>query len=427
MQGHNICLGDICRIVDCEHKTAPTQEEGVPLIRTPNIGRGFLILDNVKRVSDEIYQKWTKRTVPSRNDLIMAREAPVGNVAIIPKGCKVCLGQRTVLIRVTSDNVSPLFLNYLLSSNGMFAYLNMLSNGATVGHLNVTDIRNLKIPSLPLLPNQNKIAGILYAYDKLIENNKRRIVILEKMSEELYREWFVRFRFPGYQNISVEKGIPQGWEIGLAENFFGHVKGKSYRGDEISDDPKDGIPFINLKSFHRGGRYREDGLKYYSGKYNTKQIVKEGDVVMAVTDMTQNREVVGRVARIPDLGEKGAIISLDVVKLVPKSISTTYLYSYLKYSGFGDFIKSFANGANVLHLKPDLVTQQKIVVPPEELRLKFEKIMDPIFIKINLLSKSNKVLELSRSQLLPRLISGKLSVEDLNIQVPSGMLENIDE
>jgi len=74
--------------------------------------------------------------------------------------------------------------------------------------------------------------------------------------------------------------------------------------------------------------------------------------------MTQNREVVGRVARVPDIGEKGAVISLDVIKLVPKIISATYLYSYMKYSGFSHFIKSFANGANVLHLKPDLVTQQ---------------------------------------------------------------------
>ncbi|RYW88285.1 restriction endonuclease subunit S [Legionella pneumophila] len=316
------------------------------------------------------------------------------------------------------------FIKYCIDTYKL--QMQSISQGTTQDNLSIDKLLSINF-SIPVLSQQKKIAAILSTYDDLIENNKRRITLLEKIAEEIYHEWFVRFRFPGYKNTTIEKGIPEGWELGVADNFFGHVKGKSYSSDEVSDDPNESMPFINLKSFHRGGRYREDGLKYYSGKYNTKQIVREGDVVMAVTDMTQNREVVGRVARIPDIGEKGAIISLDVVKLVPKSISTTFLYSYLKYSGFGDFIKSFANGANVLHLKPDLVTQQKIVVPPEELRLKFEKIVEPIFIKINLLSKSNRVLELSRSHLLPRLISGKISVEHLNIQMPPSMLENIDE
>ena len=91
------CITEL--IVDCEHKTAPTQPEGFPSIRTPNIGKGELILENVKRVSKETYDNWTKREVPLSGDLILAREAPAGNVAVIPNGQFVCLGQRTVLIR----------------------------------------------------------------------------------------------------------------------------------------------------------------------------------------------------------------------------------------------------------------------------------------------------------------------------------------
>jgi len=93
-------LNDVCElIIDCEHKTAPIQETGYPSIRTPNIGKGRLILENVNRVSEETYKEWTKRAVPQTEDIILAREAPVGNAAIIPKNLKVCLGQRTVLIR----------------------------------------------------------------------------------------------------------------------------------------------------------------------------------------------------------------------------------------------------------------------------------------------------------------------------------------
>ena len=109
-------LRDICElIIDCEHKTAPKQETGYPSIRTPNIGPGYFILEGVNRVSEETYRSWTKRAVPQPGDLIMAREAPVGNVAMIPEGLRPCLGQRTLLIRPDRDKVSPSFLNYFLN------------------------------------------------------------------------------------------------------------------------------------------------------------------------------------------------------------------------------------------------------------------------------------------------------------------------
>jgi type I restriction enzyme, S subunit len=103
-------LDDLCElIVDCEHKTAPTQATGYPSIRTPNIGRGRFILENVNRVSEQTYRSWTRRAVPKAGDLIMAREAPVGNVAMIPPTLIPCLGQRTLLIRPDPTKVEPAF------------------------------------------------------------------------------------------------------------------------------------------------------------------------------------------------------------------------------------------------------------------------------------------------------------------------------
>jgi type I restriction enzyme, S subunit len=108
-------LAELCEfIVDCEHKTAPTQEVGIPSIRTPNIGVGRLILDGVYRVSEETYKEWTRRAEPKPGDLILAREAPAGNVAVIPDGVRVCLGQRTVLIRPKSSVFDSTYLAHLL-------------------------------------------------------------------------------------------------------------------------------------------------------------------------------------------------------------------------------------------------------------------------------------------------------------------------
>ncbi len=110
-----LTLNDVCElIVDCLHNTAPTQEEGYPLIRTPNIQRGRLDLKDVYRVSEENYDIWTQRAVPQTNDLILAREAPAGNVAIVKEGQTVCLGQRTVLLRPNAEIVDPDFLCYFL-------------------------------------------------------------------------------------------------------------------------------------------------------------------------------------------------------------------------------------------------------------------------------------------------------------------------
>lgn len=211
-------LVDVCElIIDCEHKTAPTQESGYPSIRTPNIGRGYFILDTVKRVSEETYALWTKRAVPVPGDLIMAREAPVGNVAIIPKGLRACLGQRTLLIRPDRAKVEPSFLNYFLNGPHAQGLIQAKTNGATVAHLNMKDVRAMELPTLPPLSVQRRIAGILSAYDELMENSQRRIRLLDTMARAHYQEWFVHLRFPGHEKLpcvaSALGAIPEGWEI----------------------------------------------------------------------------------------------------------------------------------------------------------------------------------------------------------------------
>ena len=183
----------ICElIVDCEHKTAPTQEIGYSLIRTPNIGIGHLMLDGVNRVSEATYQEWSRRTIPQSGDLILAREAPVGNVAIIPKDLKVCLGQRTVLIRPHKNMVCSMFLVYLMLGDEIQTRLLGRSTGAIVHHLNMADIRNLELPRLPFLSTQRKIVDFLnrktQQIDELIAAEGRKIELLKEYRQSLISE-----------------------------------------------------------------------------------------------------------------------------------------------------------------------------------------------------------------------------------------------
>ncbi len=179
---HGEPLENLCElIVDCEHKTAPIQETGYPSIRTPNIGKGYLILENVNRVSEETYREWTRRAVPQAGDLILAREAPAGNVAIVPENLKVCLGQRTVLIRPLRNQLNPLYLAFLLLSKDVQEVLLSNSRGATVTHVNMKDIRAFKIFALISLPEQQAVVDKLNSLSA--ETKKLEAIYNQKLTD----------------------------------------------------------------------------------------------------------------------------------------------------------------------------------------------------------------------------------------------------
>lgn len=234
-------LNDICEfIVDCPHSTAPNEGEGYPIIRTPNVGRGRLILDGVQRVSKATYDKRNIRAVPQKDDIIFAREAPAGNAAIIRAGQEVCLGQRTVLIRPDKKKVCPQFLAYYILAPKQQYELLGTANGATVAHVNIPIIRNMPV-NLPKIEIQERIAEILSSYDDLIENNKKQIKLLEEAAERLYREWFVDLHFPRYENTEIIDGVPEGWKrkrlVDIADIQYGYA----FDGSKFNDMKK-GIP-----------------------------------------------------------------------------------------------------------------------------------------------------------------------------------------
>jgi type I restriction enzyme S subunit len=188
-------LSELCElIVDCEHKTAPVQDEGIPSIRTPNIGKGKLLLDGVNRVSEDIYKAWSRRAEPKPGDLILAREAPAGNVAVIPDGARVCLGQRTVLIRPKADIFDPFFLAYRLLEPKMQEKLLGHSRGATVQHVNMKDIRALNVGPIPPLRTQQEISGAINLIsaegEHLTRLYERKLAALEELKKSLLHQAF---------------------------------------------------------------------------------------------------------------------------------------------------------------------------------------------------------------------------------------------
>ena len=399
-------LNDVCElIVDCEHKTAPTQEFGYPSIRTPNIGRGRFILDGVNRVSGETYQLWTRRAVPRPGDLIMAREAPVGNVAMIPMGLNPCLGQRTLLIRPDQSKIDPSFLNYYLNGPVVQAQIQSKTNGATVAHLNMKDVRSMALPELPPIPLQQRIAGILSTYDELIENSQRRIKILEAMARGLYREWFVHFRFPGHENhprlASALGEIPKGWVVKPLT-------------DAVQVNPRVVVPREGDKPFVPMGCLSNDtmlisDIESRNGNSGTK--FQNGDTLFArITPCLEN----GKTGFVQFLPDKDAVAFGSTEFIVLRSVFVTpeFVYCLARSDEFRNIaIKSMSGATGRQRVQEKCFSDLQIALAPQVLLDRFSAIVAPGFRLIYRLHLQIQNLRRTRDLLLPRLLSGQINVE----------------
>jgi len=318
-----------------------------------------------------------------------------------------------------TDAIDARFLYYTVTNQPFTDYLTANAKGAAYPAVDTDTIERAEI-YLPELPVQQKISAILSAYDDLIENNLRRIKILEEVAQNLYREWFVKFRFPGHEQVRMVDSrlgeIPEGWEVVRIDDVAMVHRGRSYRSKNLLDEG--GLPFINLKCIDRDGGFRRDGLKHYEGPYKDTQKVLSGDVVIALTDMTQERRIVARTGRVPMLDTDFGVLSMDLVKIEPKEgFSRDYLYGYFRGSDFADNLKQHANGANVLHLSPDRIKEYQFFLPSEDLRERFTASSAMLFRQIENLNRRNITLRQTRDLLLPKLISGELDVSELDIGI----------
>ena len=391
-KGVAMILQDVCELIaDCPHSTAKDEGEGYPLIRTPNIGKGRLILEGVHRVSKEVYERRNSRATPRVDDIIFAREAPAGNAAIILEGQRVCLGQRTVLIRPNIDSVYPKFLvYYILAPQQQYKLLGG-ANGATVAHVNLPIIRSMTI-DLPAMEVQVKMAEILSAYDNLIDNNRRQIVLLEEAAQRLYREWFVDLRFPGYENTKIVDGVPEGWEEKQLSDFADVVMGQSPKS-EFYNKEKRGLPF------HQGvGSYGDRFVKdeTYSTAYT--RVVEAGSILFSV------RAPVGRL----NLTKHRVVIGRGLSAINHKDGLQSFLYYLLKGRFFKDNI--IGNGSIFASINKEELLSQAFLIPTHDVVRKFDHISSAIDRRIDALDVQTKMLMEARDRLLPKLMSGEIAV-----------------
>ncbi len=380
-------------VVDCPHSTARDEGNGYPLIRTPNVGRGRLKLDGVHRVSYETYCRRNERAVPQTDDLILAREAPVGNVSIIKEGQKVCLGQRTVLIRPNKNIIDPDYLVYYLLSPEIQHVLLNSANGATVSHLNMSDIRKLDI-KFPSLEKQKKIGRILSIIEDKIEINNKINDNLQAQARSIYKAWFEQYiPFDGIQ--------PDSWKKGKLKDVL-TLKRNAIKAGENTELPYLPIDVIPMNTFALSG------VKPNEEAQSSLITFDKDDIVIGAMRVYFHRVIIAPFAGIT------------------RTTCFTLSPSEKEYLCFGllccdqdssiEFAQTTSKGSTMPYAIWDGgLGDMDIVIPDKNTAHEFNEIVMPMIRTIQSSYEEIKHLCDLRDGLLPRLMSGEIDVTDIDL------------
>jgi type I restriction enzyme S subunit len=291
------------------------------------------------------------------------------------------------------------------------------STTAAVPGVNRNHLHPLRVMR-PNLATQQVIGRILGHLDQMIENNRRRVELLEEMAQVIYHEWFVRFRYPGQHDVPLVASplgdIPADWEIRTVGDLAVIDKGLSYKGAHLADS---GVPMANLKCLRPGGGFRRDGTKPYNGPFKPQHRVSAGDLVMANTDLTQSGAVIGSPAFVPRAGfENGGIAThhLFIVRPVD-SAAKHWLYESFRDPRFRGYARGVASGTTVLGFRPVDLAAYQLPVPPPELARSFDEYAADLADLREDLANLVEVLARQRDLLLPKLVTGQIDVSRLHV------------
>jgi len=395
-------------------KNFTNDESDIPLVKGDNLHQGYIDWENSKRWSKEMLMGLDKFWLKSF-DIVVAMDRPWVTSGlkwsyIKSKDPKSLLVQRVARIRTKdSSKIYQVFLRYLIGSNYFSNYVKPIVTGVNVPHSSGTQIGNFIIP-IPPITFQKKIAAILSAYDDLIENNNRRIAILEKTAEEIYKEWFVRMRFPGHETAKFEKGIPAGWQL--------------RKLSEICDEIRDGVKLKDLKP-----ETKYIGLEHILRK---SLAIKQNATIESVNSnklLFKKRDIL--FAKIRPYLHKVAIsnfdgaCSSDTIVIRPKR---EFIEGFLFFTVFSNTFIELATisskGTKMPRADWDFLKQLKMAVPDESLLKQYQEKFEVIICQIQGKLSAISNLKQTRDRLLTRLISGKLSVKDLEIRFPRSMKED---
>ncbi len=373
-------------------------DSGVPVIRGTNLSGGSKFsFDDFVYVSEEKADELRPNNAHP-GDIIFTQRGTIGQVGLIPRSApfsRFVISQSQMKLTPDPDQADAEFLYYLFSAPATVKAIENLAFSAGVPHINLEILRNFEV-ALPSLPEQQRVVEILSAYDELIENNQRRIRILEEMARALYREWFIEFRFSGHDKVAKVASplgeIPRGWDTKPFSALASYLNGYAFKPDDWGDE---GRPIIKIKELKAG--ITEDTPRNIGDRIPDKYLVRDGDVLFSWSADLDTYLWMG--------GE--GLLNQHLFNVIPAGgLSRAFCFHALKEAM--PRFRALSLGATMHHIKRSALDQVATVVPPAELRKRFEFLVEPMHEQLITLNKQVQILRRTRDLLLPRLISGHL-------------------
>lgn len=401
-------------IYDGPHATPDEASEGAVFLGIKNItDDGRLDFSVIRHVSETELPRWTKRVTPSPGDVVFTYEATLHRYAVIPEGFRGCLGRRVGLIRPNPQKADSRFLLYYFLSHDWRKVIegNVIS-GATVDRIPLERFPNFPV-RLPKLPAQEKIVGVLSAYDDLIENNRRRMVLLEESAQLLYREWFIRLRFPGHERTRIVNGIPEGWErVTVGEYLEGgiiHLQTGPF-GTQLraSDYTNSGTPVINVRNIGYGD-LRDDKIEFVPEAVVERlgaHILQTGDIVFGRKGAVDRHLLINS-------SQAGWMQGSDCIRLRIRSDSVCpfFLSFTFREEGYKQWmLTQCSNKATMASLNQEVIARIPILGPSQPLLRDFGDFASSIVTQIAALQRQSENAARARDLLLPRLMSGEIII-----------------
>lgn len=402
-------IRDVAEVYDGPHATPKKVEKGPWYLSISSLRRGQLDLSKSVHISEVDFPKWTRRVAPQVGDTLFSYETRLGQAAYWALEAEAALGRRMGLLRPKRGLIEPRYLCYAyLGPQFQEVIRQHTLSGATVDRIPVGEMPNWPI-LLPSLETQRAVLSVLNSIDGLIENNRRRIEVLEEMARAIYREWFVKFRFPGHQDVRLvnsELGLtPEGWDLVAASDVL-------LINPRIKLDEGVSHPFINMGDLSEKGMSCRPS-EYRSGGSGSKFVV--GDTLFSrITPCLQN----GKTGLVQTLGDsevgRG---STEFIVLRGRLVGSAYTYCLARNEHFRAYAEASMSGASGRQrVRNECFDSYMIAVPPRELAQQFEQASQPMFAQIRILTDETLTLVRLRDRLLPKLVTGQIDVSGLDLE-----------
>ena len=354
--------------------------------------RNYYCRKTDRTVSDKARKRLNNTFIPKNAVMFTCIGNTIGKCAIASE--ESLTNQQINSIIVNDDNDFK-FVYYLLVNN--LDFIKKLGGGAATPIINKTMFEQIEL-KVPLLPIQRKITSLLSAYDDLIENNNRRIALLEKAARLVYEEWFVRLRFPGYEHAKVVEGVPKEWGKSTLDEVA------VINGETIASSFQGEIEYIDISSVSVGAINETSRLNFTNAPSRARRIVKHGDIIWSC--VRPNR----RSYAIIWEPSPSVVASTGFAVLTPKNIPTSFLYFAVTTDEFVGYLTNRARGAAYPAVVATDFEEAQIIVPTPNLVKAFDELITPMITQKEKLLLQNQKLKQARDLLLPKLMSGEVSV-----------------